>query len=613
MEKFRKLGLSELTLAALTVKGFTEPSAIQEAAIPLLMSGVKDVIGQAKTGTGKTAAFGIPIIENIRPGLGWVQAIILSPTRELAMQISQEMNSLCGERQMSIMAVYGGQSIDIQMRKLIRGCDVVVGTPGRVMDLMRRKALDLSKVGFAVLDEADEMLNMGFVEDMELILATTPSEKRMLMFSATMPKPIMNIAAKFMREYDIVSAPQEQATVELTDQIYYEVRRESKFDALARLIDSSPEMYAMVFCRTKSDVDELSSRLNEAGYNVEALHGDISQMQRTKVIERFKRRGFSVLIATDVAARGIDVNNLTHVINYSIPQSTEAYVHRIGRTGRAGKLGVAVTFVTSAEKRRLTQIQRDIKVEIKKERLPGPIEIIQHKKTRTESNISEIIEKGEHLDYLDFAEQLLEHFQPAELAAAALRMALKNELCIDNYQRFDNAKTKPEKSEREDNGRVRMFVAAGKDDGFGAGKILDLIWEKTGIRGTFIGKIDCYDKFSFLDVSQRDATVLEKAFRTFGTGKAPFMEIAREREDGGNAPTSNDEVRTGNATAGKKKTGSRKAKTETEQPVSRPAKLSAPPEPPPEQKPVAEKKKPKRHAPAPPWVAMRKSPSRKRK
>lgn len=629
MEKFRELGLSELTLAAIAAKGFEEPSAIQAAAIPLLMSGVKDVIGQAKTGTGKTAAFGIPIIETIKPGQGYIQAIILSPTRELAMQISEEMNSLCGQRKMTIMPVYGGQSIDIQMRKLAKGCDVVVGTPGRVMDLMRRKVLDLSRVTFAVLDEADEMLNMGFVEDMELILATTPTEKRMLMFSATMPKPIMNIAAKFMREYDIVSAPQEQATVELTEQIYYEVNRDSKYDALARIIDISPDIYAMVFCRTKSDVDELTARLNDNGYNVEALHGDISQIQRTKVIERFKRRSFSVLIATDVAARGIDVNDLTHVINYSIPQSTEAYVHRIGRTGRAGKTGLAVTFVTSAEKRRLTQIQREIKVNMIKGRLPGPEEIIKHKKKLVELRITEIIEKEAHLNYHDFATLLLEKIEPADLVAATLQMALKNELCVDNYQNLGGSQ-KRDKEERDDGGRVRMFVAAGKDDGFGAGKILDLIWEKTGIRGTFIGKIDCFDKFSFLDASARDAAVLENAFRNYGPGKAPFMAIARDRDgaegdEPARAPRRNERYNAPTRTPRGPRIPRHKTEThgktvksrppkksfEADEPVKRPAKLSAAPEPPPEQKPEGPKRK--KHAPAPPWVAMRKAPKKFKK
>lgn len=592
LEQFRELGISESTLAALAAKGFEQPSPIQAAAIPLLLSGRCDVIGQAQTGTGKTAAFGIPIIDTVTPGLGHVQAVILSPTRELAMQIASEMDSLKGERKMSIVSVFGGQSIELQMRKLSDGADVVVGTPGRIMDLMRRRSLDLAQVAFAVLDEADEMLNMGFLEDMEQILAQTPSEKRTLMFSATMPGPIMDIAARFMREYELVSVADRRMATPNTEQICYEVRREMKFDALTRIIDMELNMYGMVFCRTKSDADELAARLNERGYAVEALHGDLAQAQRTKVIERFKRRKFSLLIATDVAARGIDVNDLTHVINYSIPQAAEPYLHRIGRTGRAGKTGKAITFVTPSERKRLAQIRQELKVEIRKEQLPSPADIVRRKKERALASLRDIVTREEHLDYLGFAEQLLEEISTVELVSAILRLAFKKELLPESYTELESD-GRPGRREAETGGWVRLFAAAGKMDGFGPGQLLELIREKTGIRSGQIGKVDCFDKFSFINVKPGDVSKLTKAFRDYGPGRAPFMDIAREEDEKRPDRTNNAAVE------------EHQVKKST---PKRPRKLTASPEPPPSPKNRVNQKtskKKKNAAPPPPWVSKR--------
>ncbi len=650
LESFRELGISEVTLAALEAKGFETPSLIQAAAIPLLLSGRCDVIGQAQTGTGKTAAFGIPIIETITPGLGHVQAVILSPTRELSMQIADEMNSLKGERDMAIVPVFGGQSIELQLRRLAQGADIIVGTPGRVMDLMRRKALDLGQVTFAVLDEADEMLNMGFLEDMELILAETPPEKRMLMFSATMPEQIMNIATKFMREFELISVARKQVTVASTEQICYEVRREHKFDALTRIIDMELNMYGMIFCRTKSDVDELAARLNECGYNVEALHGDLAQAQRSKVIDRFKRRKFSLLIATDVAARGIDVNDLTHVINFSIPQASEAYVHRIGRTGRAGKTGQAITFVTPSENRRLSQIKKDLNVEIRKEKLPTPADIVKRKKERAMESLRDIIAGESHLEYLNFAEELLENPNTVEMVAALLRLSFKKELLPESYTELESDKGRGRKEAQENRDLVRLFVAAGKHDGFGPGKLLDLIWEKTGIRSSHIGRIDCFDKFSFVNVTPDDARKLLKAFRDFGPGNAPFMDAARDaREDNEDTPpprrerpARNDwqdappprpreekpddddwteipppprprkekptsEEKPAKPARPRKEKSFRPSFRENSEPPKRPSKLTAPPEPPPTPKNrTTQKSKKKEIAPPPDWVLKRK-------
>ena len=376
---FEALGLSTETLQALTKKGFEEPTPIQALTIPLLLQDTNDIIGQAQTGTGKTAAFGLPIIERITPQGGMVQAIILTPTRELAIQVAEEMSSFRGNRHISILPVYGGQAIEGQLRRLRRGVDIVVGTPGRIIDHLNRGSLDLNSITHMVLDEADEMLNMGFIEDIETILSKTPYKKRMLLFSATMPAPILKLASNYMRNHQIIKAPSAQLTVSATDQIYFEVRASDKYEALCRIIDLEPEFYALVFCRTRLQVDDLSQALQDRGYDAAGLHGEISQAQRERTLDKFRNKKISILVATDVAARGIDIVDLTHVLNYSLPQDPESYIHRIGRTGRAGKEGTAITFITPAEYRKLLYIQRITKTEIRKEQLPRIKDIIKSK------------------------------------------------------------------------------------------------------------------------------------------------------------------------------------------------------------------------------------------
>ena len=382
MSKFETLGLSESTLAAIKAKGFEEPTPIQAKVIPVLMEGGKDIIGQAQTGTGKTAAFGLPLIEQLDENGDHVQALILAPTRELAIQISDEINSLKGSKRLDVIPVYGGQSIDVQLRRLKKGVDIVVGTPGRVMDHIRRRTLKLGGLACLVLDEADEMLNMGFIDDIEFIIEHTPEDKRTLLFSATMPDRIRSIASKYMKNQVMLAVKNEHLTVDLTDQIYFEVSESDKFEALCQMIDMEQDFYGLIFCRTKNDVDNIASRLVDRGYDAEGLHGDISQALRQKVLGRFKKKQISILVATDVAARGLDVNDLTHVVNYALPQDPESYVHRIGRTGRAGKQGTAVTFITPSEYRKLGFIQKVSKAEIKKGKLPKIEDIIEHKKTK---------------------------------------------------------------------------------------------------------------------------------------------------------------------------------------------------------------------------------------
>ena len=532
-EKFSCLGLTEKTLLSIARKGYVAPSPIQEKAIPILLNGEKDVLGQAQTGTGKTAAFALPIIECAAPHAGVVQAIVLTPTRELAIQLAKDFEDFSADTELSVFSVYGGQSIDIQIKKLRKGVDIIVGTPGRVIDLMHRGELDLSQISFAVLDEADEMLNMGFVEDIEEILQETPADKRMLLFSATMPDEILRIAETFMREYEVVNVKTEATNSDLTEQVYYEVKRPDKLDALLRLLDYEPDIYGIIFCRTRDDADELYERMRLKNVKAEVLHGDINQSQRIKVIDGFKTKKFKLLIATDVAARGIDVNTLTHVINYSIPENSEIYIHRIGRTGRAGKNGKAITFVTPGEVRRMNQIKRDIQVDIKKEKLPSPKEIVAKRFTSISETLANIAEKNHHKCYMHLAEQLLDDMAPDMLVAAMLRYFCKNELQIESYKELEEEKPK-KKSDRlpkKSKNYVRLFFNCGKDDGFGAKKILDLIYNRTKIKNYLIGKVDCYDRFTYVEVSESDADFVIQRFREKGgKGKRINVEYAREEK-----------------------------------------------------------------------------------
>ncbi|PIS44563.1 MAG: RNA helicase, partial [Ignavibacteria bacterium CG08_land_8_20_14_0_20_37_9] len=343
---FNGLGLSDEMLQAIKMKGFEEPTEIQSKIIPLILQSENDLIGQAQTGTGKTAAFALPIIDKLELKASHLQVLVLVPTRELAIQVAEEFNSLRGHKNIHVTPIYGGQSYDTQLRRLKKGVDVIVGTPGRVMDLLKRKIFSLGKLSFVVLDEADEMLNMGFIEDIEEILSGANPERRTFLFSATMPERISNLAKKYMKNREIVKAKHAGQTISLTDQVYFEVRESEKLEALCRIIDTTNEFYGIVFCRTKNDVDYITSKLHDRDYDSEGLHGDISQAQREKILNKFKKKKTNVLVATDVAARGLDIDDLTHVINFALPQDPEAYLHRIGRTGRAGKEGTAITFVS---------------------------------------------------------------------------------------------------------------------------------------------------------------------------------------------------------------------------------------------------------------------------
>ena len=529
LEGFRKLGLSEVIIDALKAKGFEEPSPIQEKSVPLLLDGARDVIGQAQTGTGKTAAFGLPIIDILEKEGKYVKAIVLTPTRELAIQVSDEMTSFKGKKRLNILPVYGGSSIDRQISSLKRGVDIVVGTPGRIKDHIERGTLRLDQLEFFVLDEADEMLNMGFLEDIEEILKVTNEDKRMLFFSATMPDQILKLAKSFMRSgYEVLRVKAKELTTNLTDQIYLELRREHKFEALCRIIDIEAVFYGIVFCRTKNDVDEVSQKLSDRGYDAAGLHGDISQSQREKVLNKFRKKRITILVATDVAARGIDVQDISHVINYSLPQDPESYVHRIGRTGRAGKEGTAITFITPSEYRKLSFIQRIAKAEIRKESVPKVKDIIKVKRERLFNQIQEISQKPDDLaDFMEIANTLLEGQDPALVIASVLKHSFADELNKDNYNDIESIRGRRDRDRdrgdrrRDDRGdrrrdrrdrrrgergergerngirkeKCRLFIALGKKDQMTKRSLVDFIMDETNVPPRLIDDVQVMDAF----------------------------------------------------------------------------------------------------------------------
>jgi len=390
---FEDLGLDETTLAAVARKGFVTPSPIQVLAIPRLLNGEANVIARARTGTGKTAAFGLPLVQKLREGSDHVQAIILEPTRELAMQTCTEMSSFTTGQHPRTAVVYGGASMGEQIRDLRRGVEIVVGTPGRVQDLIDRGVLKIDKIDFFILDEGDEMLDMGFVDDIEKIFSSANPACRVLLFSATMPAPILKIASKFMGEYEIVEEEGHEEEPLLIEQKYWIVRQNEKIEALVRLIDISPDFYGLVFVQKKTDADYVSKVLDEKGYQVAALHGDVPQSQREKILARFRAKKTRILVATDVAARGIDIEGLTHVVNYELPFDGPTYVHRIGRTGRAGAAGCAVTFVRPEERRRMeylrAAIRRSSKGEMSEGSIPSVEEVIDVQKVRLFDQVKE--------------------------------------------------------------------------------------------------------------------------------------------------------------------------------------------------------------------------------
>ena len=530
--KFDTLGLDPKILRAITEMGFEEPSPIQAKAIPEVMAG-HDVIGQAQTGTGKTAAFGIPLLQKIDPKNRKLQAIILCPTRELAIQVADEIRNLAKYMHgIKVLPVYGGQDIVRQIRALKDGTQIVVGTPGRVMDHMRRKTVKMDHVHTVVLDEADEMLNMGFLEDMETILSQLPEERQTLMFSATMPQAIADIAKKFQKDPVTVRVIKKELTVPKVTQYYYEVKPKNKVEVMCRLLDMYSPKLSIVFCNTKRQVDELVQALQGRGYFAEGLHGDLKQVQRDRVMESFRNGRTDILIATDVAARGIDVGNVEAVFNYDIPQDDEYYVHRIGRTGRAGREGKAFSLVVGKEVYKLRDIQRYCKTKIIPQAIPSLNDITEIKADKILDQVQDILNDADLTKIVNIIEKKLmeDDYTSLDLAAALLKMSMgdDNEDIIDNYmpaRSLDDLDSYGRNSRGRDRGRnnsrrkgatdraavdyvlnggeermARLFINIGKSQRVTPGDILGAVAGESGIPGRLVGSIDMYDGYTFVDV-----------------------------------------------------------------------------------------------------------------
>lgn len=581
-ETFADLGLSDTTLKALNEMGFVKPSPIQAQGIPAVMQG-SDVIGQAQTGTGKTAAFGIPVLERIDVTSNAVQALILCPTRELAVQVSEELGRLSKyQRGLRIEAIYGGDSIERQIRSLKRGVHIVVGTPGRVMDHMQRRTLKFEEVRMMVLDEADEMLDMGFREDIESILADMPEDRQTILFSATMSKPIMSITKRFLNDPILIKVVRNELTNVNIEQVYFEVKPQAKVEVMTRLIDMNHLKSLLVFCNTKRKVDEIVEDLQLRGYASEGIHGDLRQQQRSNVMSKFKAGVTTILVATDVAARGIDVSGLDGVINYDIPLDEEYYVHRIGRTGRAGMSGKAFSLVARDEKFRLRTIENYTKVKIEKGVIPSYEDIVGVRKARFVESISATIQEGDTDLYEDVLEMLRHSgFSTEQIVAALAKQIMgvqKNEYSDGNLaweerrgdrreggndrfgdrrsgsvggrfgdrreggrgnDRFSGRGDRESRAPRERDGEskrsaapeagmTRLFLSLGRKDHIMPRDIVGAIAGEANIPGKTIGAIDIYDKFTFVDVPERDARAVLRAMdgNTI-KGKAVQIDIAK--------------------------------------------------------------------------------------
>lgn len=424
MDNFSNLGLSPEVLKAVSNMGFEEMTPIQQEAIPLGLTG-KDLIGQARTGTGKTAAFGIPMVERFIPEQSLPQGLVVAPTRELAVQVAEELNKIGEFKRVRALPIYGGQDIDRQIKNLKKRPEIIVGTPGRLLDHIRRRTVRLAQISMVVLDEADEMLNMGFIEDIEAILREVPHERQTLLFSATMPRPIQELAMKFMIEPQVIQVKSKEVTVPAVHQSYIEVQERQKFDALCHLLDIQPPELAIVFGRTKRRVDEIAEGLKSRGYSAEGIHGDLTQARRESVLRQFKNATIDVLVATDVAARGLDISGVSHVYNFDIPQDAEGYVHRIGRTGRAGRSGEAISLVTSREQDHFRYIQRATGAKVMRVPLPSPVDVIRGQQRLAAEKIMETISAGTTGEYREMAGKLLEENDSINLVAAALKLLTK--------------------------------------------------------------------------------------------------------------------------------------------------------------------------------------------
>jgi ATP-dependent RNA helicase DeaD len=514
---FAALGLSDGLIQALVEVGYEAPTPIQTAAIPPLLAG-RDLIGQAQTGTGKTAAFGLPMLQAIDPAVPHVQGLVLAPTRELAIQVAEALHTYGRHLQrLSVLPVYGGQSLGDQQRRLERGVQIVVGTPGRVMDHLRRGALRLDRLRMAVLDEADEMLRMGFLEDVEWILAQTPPSsagRQTALFSATMPPEVRRIAQRHLTDPLQIALEHKALTVPAVEQKYLLVSQQQKLDSLTRLLETEPTEAVLVFTRTKTAAAQVAERLEARGYSVAALHGDMAQPLRERVLDRLHKGTVEIVVATDVAARGLDVERITHVINYDVPNDVDSYVHRIGRTARGGRSGTAVLFVTPRERRMLHEIERHTGMSITPMRMPTSADIAARRTELLKEDLRKTLEQGDLDLYLAVIEELVEEgFDIAEVAAAAAALSRRDRPLAPPPMADLPAALEAggRRHGGADGDMVRLFFNSGAQNGVRPADIVGAIANEAGVAGKEIGAIDIHERFAIVEVPrQRQQQILER-------------------------------------------------------------------------------------------------------
>ncbi len=540
MSTFLELGLRDELTKAITDLGYETPTVIQEKAIPQIISSTDDLKAFAQTGTGKTAAFSLPILQLLDENSGNTQAIILSPTRELAVQIGNNIKDFCKYlKKIKVVTVYGGANIEEQIRGLKKGAQIVVGTPGRTVDLIKRKALKLGNIEWLVLDEADEMLNMGFKDELDKVLEATPETKQTLLFSATFPREVEAIAKNYMtKPVEITSGQKNQGSDNVSHE-YYLVNERTRYQALKRIADLNPNIYAIIFCRTRRETQEVANNLIKDGYNADALHGDLSQAQRDGVMGKFRAKSIQILVATDVAARGLDVNDLTHVINHKIPDQIENYNHRSGRTGRAGKFGISIALVSNKEKGRLRPIERIIKKKFIEAKVPSGKDICRNQLMHLIDKVENIeVNESQITEFLPNIYEKLENFSREELIQKFVSLEFNALLAY-----YENAKDLNDLSSREnsraratDENMTRFFINIGRKDSLNSGKLIGLINDQNIGDKVEIGAIDILDTFSFFEI---DKNFEQETLEAFGANQPEFegrgvnIEITKKERGGG--------------------------------------------------------------------------------
>lgn len=536
MNKFEQLGLNESLLLAIKDLGFENPSEVQEKAIPILLEKDTDIVALAQTGTGKTAAFGFPLIQKIDESNRNTQALILSPTRELCLQITNEIKLYSKYlKGLHTVAIYGGASINDQARDIRKGAQIIVATPGRMQDMINRGMVDISKIDFCILDEADEMLNMGFYEDIVSILSTTPSEKNTWLFSATMPQEVSRIAREFMRKPLEITVGTKNSGSATVSHEFYVVNARDRYEALKRLADANPDIFSVVFCRTKRDTQSVAEKLIEDGYNAAALHGDLSQAQRDGVMKSFRGRQIQMLVATDVAARGIDVDNITHVVNYQLPDEIETYNHRSGRTGRAGKLGTSIVIITKSEMRKISSIERIIKQKFEEKTIPSGIEICEIQLLHLANKIKDVEVDHEIDNYLPSIFDVLQDLSKEELIKKMVSVEFNRFLSYYKKKRdISSAPSSERGAEREsrsfsnEGGAVRYFINIGSRDNFDWMSLKDFLRDTLELGRDDVYKVDVKEGFSFFNTdAEHSDRVMEMLNQIHLEGRKINVEISK--------------------------------------------------------------------------------------